>query len=71
MEVEGAYLFFGKGKCVVCHSGPYLSNFQFMQLAFHSLVSDETDSVLITEDIMQRTTLQICTSSAYPSLECR
>ena len=37
MEVEGAYLFFGKGKCVVCHSGPYLSNFQFYAIGFPQL----------------------------------
>ena len=36
-EIEGAYLFFGKGKCVVCHSGPYFSNFQFYAIGFPQL----------------------------------
>lgn len=36
-EVEGAFLFFGKGKCVVCHSGPYFSNFQFYAIGFPQL----------------------------------
>jgi cytochrome c peroxidase len=37
VEVEGAYLFFGKGKCVVCHSGPYFSNFNFYAIGFPQL----------------------------------
>ena len=30
---EGALLFYGKGRCVACHSGPLLSDFQFHALA--------------------------------------
>ena len=30
---EGALLFYGKGRCVSCHSGPLLSDFQFHALA--------------------------------------
>jgi cytochrome c peroxidase len=28
-ELRGAQLFYGKGKCAACHSGAYLSDFQF------------------------------------------
>ena len=30
---KGALLFYGKGRCVACHSGPLLSDFQFHSLA--------------------------------------
>ena len=30
---QGALLFYGKGRCVACHSGPLLSDFQFHSLA--------------------------------------
>ena len=30
---EGALLFYGKGRCAACHSGPLLSDFQFHSLA--------------------------------------
>ena len=30
---RGALLFYGKGRCVACHSGPLLSDFQFHSLA--------------------------------------
>jgi cytochrome c peroxidase len=33
-ELRGAQLFYGKGKCSACHSGPYLSDFQFHAIAF-------------------------------------
>ena len=32
-ELEGAILFYGKGKCSVCHSGPYFSDFKFHSIA--------------------------------------
>ncbi len=32
-EFRGAMLFYGKGKCATCHSGPYLSDFEFHALA--------------------------------------
>ena len=32
-EVAGARLFYGKGKCAVCHSGPYLTDFDFHAVA--------------------------------------
>lgn len=28
-ELRGGLLFYGKGKCAACHSGPYLSDFKF------------------------------------------
>jgi cytochrome c peroxidase len=33
-ELRGAQLFYGKGKCAGCHSGPYLSDLQFHAIAF-------------------------------------
>lgn len=36
-EKNGAKLFYGKGKCSVCHSGPYLSDFSFHAIPFPSL----------------------------------
>jgi cytochrome c peroxidase len=33
-ELRGAQLFYGKGKCAGCHSGPYLSDFRFHAIAF-------------------------------------
>ena len=33
-ELRGAQLFYGKGKCAICHSGPYLSDFQFHAIPF-------------------------------------
>ncbi len=31
--MAGARLFYGKGKCAVCHSGPYLTDFDFHAVA--------------------------------------
>ena len=70
MEVEGAIYSLVRESALSAIRAPTFRIFSFMQLAFHSLVSDETDSVLITEDTMQRTTLQIYISSAYPLSEC-
>lgn len=36
-ELQGAYLFYGKAKCVACHSGPHFSNFQFYTIGFPQL----------------------------------
>lgn len=36
-ELRGGMLFYGKGKCAVCHSGPYLSDFDFHAVAFSQL----------------------------------
>ena len=36
-EVRGGILFYGKGRCVVCHSGPYFSDFKFHVVAFPHL----------------------------------
>ena len=33
-QVDGGLLFFGKGKCVSCHSGPLLSDLKFHVIAF-------------------------------------
>ena len=32
-EKRGAIIFFGKGNCGLCHSGPHLSDFQFASIA--------------------------------------
>lgn len=32
-QKRGAFIFFGKGRCAVCHSGPHFSDFQFHSLA--------------------------------------
>jgi cytochrome c peroxidase len=36
-EIRGGILFYGKGRCVVCHSGPYFSDFKFHVVAFPQL----------------------------------
>ena len=33
-EVNGGLIFFGKGKCAVCHSGPHFSDFDFHTVVF-------------------------------------
>lgn len=33
-EFRGAWLFYGKGKCANCHSGPYLTDFRFHAVPF-------------------------------------
>ncbi|MEX0709355.1 MAG: His-Xaa-Ser system-associated MauG-like protein [Woeseia sp.] len=33
-EMLGARIFYGKGKCAVCHSGPYLTDFEFHTIAY-------------------------------------
>lgn len=36
-EVRGGILFYGKGRCVVCHGGPYFSDFKFHVVVFPQL----------------------------------
>jgi cytochrome c peroxidase len=36
-ELRGGILFYGKGRCVACHSGPYFSDFRFHVVAFPQL----------------------------------
>jgi cytochrome c peroxidase len=36
-ERRGALLFYGKGKCGICHSGPYFSDFKFHSIAMPQL----------------------------------
>ncbi|MET4701830.1 cytochrome c peroxidase [Constrictibacter sp. MBR-5] len=36
-ELRGAQLFYGKGKCANCHSGPYMSDFGFHAIAMPQL----------------------------------
>jgi cytochrome c peroxidase len=36
-EVRGGILFYGKGRCVVCHRGPYFSDFRFHAVGFPQL----------------------------------
>jgi cytochrome c peroxidase len=38
-ELAGAALFYGKGKCVVCHSGPFFSDLFFHVIPFRQLGS--------------------------------
>ena len=33
-ELRGAQLFYGKGRCSTCHSGPYLTDFEFHAVPF-------------------------------------
>jgi len=36
-ELRGGILFYGKGRCVACHLGPYFSDFKFHVVAFPQL----------------------------------
>jgi cytochrome c peroxidase len=36
-EVRGALVFYGNGKCITCHSGPYFSDFKFHTVAVPQL----------------------------------
>jgi cytochrome c peroxidase len=36
-ELRGGILFYGKGHCIVCHSGPYFSDLKFHVIAFPQL----------------------------------
>lgn len=36
-EIQGGLIFFGKGRCVVCHSGPHFSDFRFYTVPFPQL----------------------------------
>lgn len=40
-EIEGALLFFGKGKCYECHSGPGLNGMNFHALGMNDLMGDK------------------------------
>lgn len=33
-EISGGVLFYGRGRCVACHSGPYFSDFSFHSIPF-------------------------------------
>jgi cytochrome c peroxidase len=36
-EIRGGLVFYGKGRCVVCHSGPHFSDFKFHAVPFPQL----------------------------------
>ncbi len=36
-EMRGGLIFYGRGRCVVCHSGPHFSDFKFYTVAFPQL----------------------------------
>lgn len=36
-ELRGGLIFYGRGRCVVCHSGPHFSDFKFHAVAFPQL----------------------------------
>ncbi len=36
-ELRGALVFYGSGRCITCHSGPYFSDFKFHTVAFPQL----------------------------------
>ena len=36
-EIKGGLIFYGKGKCSVCHQGPYFSDFKFHTIPFPQL----------------------------------
>jgi len=36
-ELRGGIVFYGKGRCVVCHNGPYFSDFKFHVVGFPQL----------------------------------
>lgn len=36
-ELQGGLIFFGKGKCANCHSGPYFTDFDFHAIPFPQL----------------------------------
>jgi len=36
-EIRGGLIFYGRGRCVVCHSGPHFSDFKFHAVAFPQL----------------------------------
>lgn len=38
-ELKGAALFYGKGKCAVCHSGPFFSDLKYHSVPFNQLGS--------------------------------
>ncbi|MBT7294055.1 MAG: cytochrome-c peroxidase, partial [Rhodospirillaceae bacterium] len=52
----GALVFFGKGKCAVCHAGPLFSDFEFHSLAVRqigpgkNISSDDLGRYHVTED---------------------
>jgi len=53
---EGAIMFFGRGRCFVCHSGPLFSDFQFHAIGVrridsdHERVRDDLGRFAVTED---------------------
>jgi len=36
-EIKGGLVFYGKGRCATCHSGPYFSDFKFYSIPFPQL----------------------------------
>lgn len=36
-ELRGGLIFYGKGKCSICHKGPYLTDFEFHSIPFPQL----------------------------------
>ena len=36
-ELKGGLMFYGKGKCITCHSGPHFSDFKFHNIIFPQL----------------------------------
>jgi cytochrome c peroxidase len=42
-EKRGAIVFFGRGRCAVCHSGPLLSDFSFHSLGIRSAMRDASN----------------------------
>lgn len=45
-ETAGAALFFGKGKCYSCHSGPSLSDMNFYALGMHDLSGPDVHGIV-------------------------
>ncbi|NNM18389.1 MAG: cytochrome-c peroxidase [Croceitalea sp.] len=45
-EMQGAIVFFGKGKCYTCHSGPGLNGMEFHALGMNDLQGDDVHGTL-------------------------
>ncbi|MFS4493282.1 cytochrome-c peroxidase [Maribacter sp. 2308TA10-17] len=46
LEKKGALLFFGKGKCYTCHSGPGLNGMEFHALGMNDLSGDDIHGIV-------------------------
>ena len=64
-EIKGGIIFYGKGKCANCHSGPYFSDLRFHAVPLPQLVSERMGSVWTTGASTLRSTPQICTNFAH------